>query len=212
MSAERQWWLRVPGVLVRPGDVFVALRVTDPDDLDARQEPILFVTLLAGIAGVLLTTAWARLLDPGAADGVTLDVLTFVVLTFVGGALEGAAAYFFVGGALYLGTRGMGSLGSWRVARHLLAFSCVPLALSLLLTLPVGLAAFGGDLFRRGGADAGVGGDVYLACRLLFVGWSFGLLLLGIRVVYGWTWARAAGAIGLLAVFLVGLAALSNAL
>lgn len=210
MSPEREWWLRVPGVLVRPRDVFLALRVEEKDDLDARQEPILLLTLLAGLAGVLLTSAWARLFDPGAADGVTLDVLTFVVLTFVAGALEGAAAYFLAGGALYLGARGMGSLGGWRVARHVLAFSYVPLALSVPLTLPVGLAAFGGDLFRSGGSDSGVGGDLYLAYQLLFVAWSLGLLLLGIRTVYGWTWTRAAGALGLLAVFLAGLAAASN--
>ncbi len=212
MSPEREWWLRVPGVIVRPRDVFLALRVTEKDDLDARQEPILLLTLLAGVAGVLLTSAWARLLDPGAADGVTLDVLTFVVLTFVAGALEGAAGYCFAGGALYLGARGMGSLGGWRVARQLLAFACVPLALSVPLTLPVGLAAFGGDLFRTGGTDAGTGGDVYLAYQLLFVAWSLGLLLLGIRTVYGWTWTRSAGALGLLAVFLAGLVAAANLL
>jgi hypothetical protein len=106
----------------------------------------------------------------------------------------------------------MGSPGGWRVARHVLVFACVPLALSVPLTLPVGLAAFGGDLFRSGGSDAGMAGDLYLAYRLLFVAWSLGLLLLGIRVVYGWTWTRAAGALGLLAVFLAGLAAASGAL
>lgn len=212
MSPEREWWLRVPGVLVRPRDVFLALRVEETDDLDARQEPILLVTLLAGIAGVLLTSPWGRLLDPGAADGVTLDPLTLVVLTFVAGALEGATAYFVAGGALYLGTRGMGSLGGWRVARQVLAFACVPLALSVPLTLSVGLAAFGADIFRTGGSDAGVAGNFYLAYRLLFVAWSFALLLFGIRTVYGWTWARAVGALGLLALFLAGLAAASGAL
>jgi hypothetical protein len=212
VSAERDWWLRVPGVLVRPRDVFLALRVDEEDDLDARQEPILMLTLLAGIGGVLLTSPWARLLDPGAADGTTLDVVTFVVLTFVAGALEGAAAYFLAGGALYLGARGMGSGGGWRVARHVLAFSCVPLALSVPLTLTVGLAAFGGDLFRSGGSDGGLGGHVFLAYRLAFVAWSLGLLLLGIRTVYGWTWARSAGAFGLLVVFLAGVVAVSNVL
>lgn len=212
MSPEREWWLRVPGVLVRPRDVFLALRVTDPEDLDARQEPILLLTLLAGMAGVLLTPAWSRLLDPGAAGGATLDVLTFIVLTFVASALEGGAAYFFAGGALYLGARGMGSPGRSRVARHLLAFASVPLALSVLLTLPVGLAAFGGDVFRSGGSDSGLGGDLYLAYRLLFVVWSLGLLLVGIRAVYGWSWLRAAGAFALLVVFLAGLAAASNVL
>ena len=212
MSLEREWWLRMAGVLVRPRDVFLALRVTEREDVDARQEPILLLTILAGIAGVLLTTAWNGMLDPGAAGGVTLDWLTFAVLTFVAGALEGAVAYFVVGGALYLGARGMGSLADARVARHVLAFSCVPLALSLFVTLPVGLAAFGGDVFRTGGRDSGVGGDVYLAWRLVFVAWSLGLLFYGIGTVYGWTWGRAAGAVALLAVFLVGFAALTTVL
>ena len=212
VSPEREWWLRVPGVLVRPRDVFLALRVTDSDDLDARQEPVLLLVLVAGMAGVLSTSAWDGVLDPGAAGGVTIDWLTFVVLTFVAGALEGAAAYVIVGGALYLGARGMGSLGSARLSRHLLAFSCAPLALSLFVTLPIGLAAFGGDLFRTGGRDAGIGGDVYLAWRLLFVLWSLGLLLYGIRTVYAWTWGRATGAVVLLAVFLAGFAALTTVL
>jgi len=212
VSPEREWWLRVPGVLVRPRNVFLALRITDSDDLDARQEPVLLLVILAGMAGVLSTTAWDGILDPGAAGGVTVDWLTFVVLTFVAGALEGAAAYFVVGCALYLGARGMGSLGTARLARQVLAFSCAPLALSLFVTLPVGLAAFGGDLFRTGGRDSGVGGQVYLAWRLVFVLWSLGLLVYGIRTVYGWTWGRAAGAVGLLAVFLAGFVVLTTVL
>ena len=143
---------------------------------------------------------------------MNIDAVTLAVLVFVGGAVYGAAAYFLAGGALYLGARGMGSLGRGQVARQLLAFACVPLALSVPLTLPVGLAAFGGDLFRSGGRDAGTGGDVYLAYHLFFVAWSLGLLLLGVRAVYGWTWVRAAGALGLLAVFLAGLAAARNLL
>jgi hypothetical protein len=83
-----------------------------------------------------------------------------------------------------------------------LAFACVPLALSLPLTMPVGLAAFGGDLFRSGGADAGRGGDVYLGYRLVFVAWSACLLLYGVRTTYGFSWLRAAAALALLIVFM----------
>ena len=212
MSAEREWWLRVPGVLVRPRDVFLALRVTEKDDLDARQEPILLITILAGIAGALLTTTVMHAFDPIGIDGVKIDALTLAVLVFVGGAISGAGGYFVAGGALYLGTRGMGSLGRAQVSRQVLAFACVPVALSVPFTLAVGLAAFGGDLFRTGGSDTGAAGVAYTAFRLAFVAWSLGLLLLGVRTVYGWTWARAAGSIGLLAVFLAGLAAASNVL
>jgi Yip1-like protein len=210
VTAEREWWLRVPGVLVRPTAVFLALRVTDKDDLDARQEPILLIVLLAGMAGALLTPTIRHAFDPLGIDGVGIDWLTLVVLVFAGGAVTGAGGYFVAGGALYLGARGMGSLGRAQVARHLLAFACVPFALSALLTLPIGLAAFGGDLFRTGGRDSGVAGAFYLAYQLLFVAWSALLLVLGIRAVYGWTWVRAAGALGLLIVFLAGLAAVTN--
>lgn len=212
MSAEREWWLRVPGVLVRPVSVFLALRATDKDDLDARQEPIVLIVLLAGMAGALMTPTIRHAFDPLGIDGVGIDGLTLVVLVFAGGAITGAGGYFVAGGALYLGARGMGSLGRSQVARHVLAFACVPFALSALLTLPIGLSAFGGDLFRSGGRDSGTAGRVYLVYQLLFVAWSVVLLLVGVRAVYGWTWARAAGALGLLAVLLGGLAAATNVL
>jgi Yip1 domain len=197
VSLEREWWLRVLAVLVRPRLVFLALRVEDEDDLEARHEPILLITLLAGMAGVLLSAAWGRLLDQGDVDG-----LVVAVITFIAGIFYGAAGYFVVGGALYMGARTVGSLGTWRLARQVFAFSCVPLALSLFLTLPVGLAVFGEDLFRAGGSDAGRGGDVYLGYRLAFVAWSLGLLWYGVRTTYGWSWLRAGGALLLLVGFL----------
>jgi hypothetical protein len=207
VSVERDWWLRVPGVLAHPRGVFLALREPDAEDLEARQEPVLLILLVAGMAAVVLTPAWGRLLDNPERDG-----LVAVVLTFIAGGFYGFGGYLLIGGALYLGARGMGSLGNWRLARHVLAFACVPLALSLPLTVPVGLAVFGGDLFRSDGADAGTGGDVYLAVRLAFVVWSLGLLLFGTRTTYGWSWARAAGALGLLCLFLVAFGALTSVL
>jgi Yip1 domain len=197
VSLQREWWLRVLAVLVRPRLVFLALRVEDEDDLEARKEPVLLVTLLAGMAGVLLSPTWGRLLDQGSVDG-----LVVAVVTFIGGIFYGAGGYFVVGGALYLGARTVGSLGNWRLARQVLAFACVPLALSVFLTLPVGLAVFGGDLFRSGGSDEGRGGDVYLGYRLAFAAWSLGLLLYGVRTTYGWSWLRSIGALGLLVGFM----------
>ena len=191
-------------VLVRPRVVFLALRVEDEEDIEARQEPILLVTLLAGMAGVLLSPTWGTLLDQSSVDG-----LVVAVLTFIGGVFYGAAGYFVIGGALYLGARSVGSLGTWRLARNVLAFGCVPLALSLPLTLPVGLAAFGGDLFRDGGADGGRGGDVYFAYRLLFVAWALVLLLVGVRTTYGWSWLRSLAALVLLVLFLALFALIS---
>jgi len=197
VSLEREWWLRVVAVLVRPRVVFLALRVEDEDDLEARREPILLITLLAGMAGVTLSPTWGKLLDQGGG----IDGLVVAVITFVGGLFYGAAGYFVVGGALYMGARTVGSLGRWRLARQVLAFSFVPLALSLVLTLPVGLAVFGEDLFRSGGSDGGTGGKVYLGYRLVFLAWSLGLLLYGVRTTYGWSWLRSAAALLLLVGF-----------
>lgn len=204
MSLEREWWLRVLAVLVRPRLVFVALRIDDDEDVAARQEPLLLIALVAGMAGVSLSPAWGRLLDQSDVDG-----LVVAVVTFIGGVFYGAGGYFVIGGALYLGARAMGSLGTWRLARQVLAFASVPLALSLPLTLPVGLAAFGGDLFREGGSDGGHGGDVFLGYRLAFVVWTLGLLLYGVRTTYGWSWIRSAGALVLLVVFLAVFASIT---
>ena len=197
MGLEREWWLRLLATLTRPRAVFLALRVDDDDDVGARQEPILLITLLAGIMAVLLTPAWRRLYDEAVERGSSIDGLDVALLTFVTGSIYGIVGYFVLGGLLYLGTRAMGSLGNWRTARQVLAFACVPLALAMPFALVIGLAAFGSDIFRRGGSDSGAAGDVYLAFELIFVAWSLGLLLFGVRTTYGWPWRRAAGALAL---------------
>ena len=203
MRPERDWWLRVPGVLVDPAPVFDALRSIDRRDQDARQEPILLITILAGVAAVLATPVAGRLLDEP-----DFDVLLVAVWAFIAGSVYGLAAYLLAGAALYLGARGMGSLGSYRLARHVVAFSATPVALSLLVLMPVRLVAFGDDAFHRGGSDEGVTGDVVLALQLAFVAWSVGLLLLGVKTVHAWTWGRSAGALGLVALLLAALVAL----
>ena len=203
MSPDREWWLRVLGVLTRPRLVFLALRNEDDEDVEARQEPILLVSILGGIAGLVLTPPWRELYDGALFNGNKLDGLDVALLTFATGALDGVLGYFVIGGALYLGARSMGSLGNWRAARHVLAFACVPLALSAPLLLPVGLGAFGSDLYHRGGSDSGLGGDLFLACQLAFLAWTLALLVYGVRTTYAWSWPRAAGAVGLLGFFLV---------
>ena len=56
------------------------------------------------------------------------------------------------------------------------------------------LALYGARLFHRGGADAGTGGQVFAVLWLGFLAWSVCLLVIGVRAVHGWTWARAAAA------------------
>jgi hypothetical protein len=194
---EREWWLRVPGVLLSPRAVFVALRDESREDLDARSEPVLALTCLAGVA-VALGTSTARTLF----DDPLYDAAVLAVWAVIAGGFVAFAGYYIVGGALHLGVRGLGSEGSFRRSRHVLGFAVAPLALSALLLWPLGLAVFGTDLFRRGGGDEGAAGDAFHAVELAFVAWSGALLLVGVRAVHGWSWWRSLAALGLVALFL----------
>ena len=190
LSPDRAWWLRVPAVLLSPRSVFYALREDDPDDVSARSEPLLLVIWLAGAAAVLATPTAAGLLDK--AD---YDALLLAIWAFVAGGIYGAVGYFVFGFALFFGARLLGSLGDFRRERQVVGFALAPLALSLLVLLPVRLALYGGDTFRRGGPDEGTGEAVLLALQLGFVAWSFGLLAVGVRVVHGWSWLRTLAAL-----------------
>ena len=123
------------------------------------------------------------------------DALLIAVWAFVAGGIYGAVGYLMLGFGLYFGARLLGSLGSFRRERQIVGFALVPLALSLVVLLPVRLALYGGDAFRGGGADEGAGESVLLAIQLGFVAWSLALLAIGVRVVHGWTWLRSGGAL-----------------
>ncbi|HEX2427141.1 MAG TPA: Yip1 family protein [Gaiellaceae bacterium] len=189
LSSERAWWLRVPATLLSPSSVFFALREDDPDDVAARAEPLLLVILLAGIASVLATPTASDLLDSPDYDGTLVAIWAFIA-----GGLYGVVGYFVVGFALYFGVRLLGSLGDFRRARQTVGFALVPLALSLLVLLPLRLALYGGDTFRAGGTDEGTGEAALLAVQLAFAAWSLGLLVLGVRATHGWSWLRALAA------------------
>lgn len=201
LTPTRAWWLRVPAVLVGPRPVFFALREEDDDDVAARAEPLLAIVLLAGMASVLATPTAADLLDDP-----DYDATLVAIWTFIAGGIYGAVGYFVLGFALYFGVRLLGSAGDFRRARHTVGFALVPLAASLLVTLPLRLALYGGDTFRAGGADDGVGGDVLLGLQLGAAAWSLALLAVGVRVTHGWDWLRAlaslAAAVALLAAIL----------
>jgi Yip1 domain len=188
---ERVWLARALLVLIEPRPVFAALRDDSEDAARARQEPILAIVGLAGIASILWTSVAGRVMDDPALDG-----LVVAVWAFIGGAFYGLFAYFAVGAALYGGLRAAGSLGSYRRARHLLAFASAPLALSLLLW-PVRIALYGGDVFRTGGSDHGVGNAVFVVLELGFVAWAVALLLVGTRTLHAWTWPRTLEGVGL---------------
>src|SRR3712207_4145867 len=128
---EREWWLRALAVFGSPRTAFSGLRDDSRDAAEARQEPVLALVLLAGIEGILATPAVGDLLDSR-----ERDALVVAVLVFLAGMLYGVASYWIGGGALHLGVRAAGGTGSYRQARHVLAFAAAPLALGLLVLWP----------------------------------------------------------------------------
>ena len=186
LSPDHAWWLRVPAVLLSPSPVFFALRDDDPDDVSARSEPVLLLVWMAGAASVLATPTAGGLLDKP-----DYDALVLAIWAFVAGGIYGAVGYFVFGFALFFGARLLGSVGDFRRERQIVGFAVAPLALSLLVLLPVRLALYGGDAFRRGGPDEGTGETAVLVLQLGFVAWSLALLAIGVKIVHGWDWVRA---------------------
>jgi hypothetical protein len=193
-SAERDWWLRALAIFQSPRPVFAALRNDSDEEVDARQEPVLALVLLAGLAGVLLAPSTGRLLDEPLVDN---SLAVVAVVLFFSGTIYGGATYWLGGAALLAGLKGAGSRGSYRRARHMLAFAAAPLVLGLLLVWPVRLALYGSDVFRTGGSDQGTGSAVFDGILALFAAWAAGLLLYGISVVERWSLGRAAVSLAL---------------
>ncbi|HZP74048.1 MAG TPA: Yip1 family protein [Gaiellaceae bacterium] len=190
-SAARDWWLRTLLVLQRPRPVFVALRDDTKEAAGDRAEPILLIVILAGIAGVLTTGTAAHLMDDGSYDGLLIAIWAFIV-----GSIYGTFGYYVVGALLHWSGRALGSQGSYRRARHVVAFAAVPIGLSLVLW-PVKLSLYGTDWFRTGGRDTGSGGAVFDLLTYAFFLWGAMLLVIGVRAVHGWTWSRALAATAL---------------
>jgi hypothetical protein len=205
VSAEREWMLRALLVLQAPRAVFSALHDDSQEAAAARQEPILALLWLAGIAGVLATSVARTLRDDPSRDGIVV-----AVWAFIGGGFYGALAFWLGGAFLYGASRALGGQGSYRRARHVVAFASAPVALSLVLVWPLGLAAFGGDLFRSGGSDAGTGGEVLFWSAAASGVWGLVLLLIGIRAVHGWTWGRSLATLVIAAAPVAALAALES--
>jgi hypothetical protein len=201
-SPEKRWWLRTLAVFQAPRPVFAALRDPSPREAEAREEPILAVIVLAGIAAILLAPETGRLLDESLVDD---SIAVLAVLIFLTGAIYGAFAYWIGGAFIYVGLRGAGSTGSYRRARHILGFAAVPTVLGLLLVWPIRLLVYGTDSFRSGGDDTGVGPLLFDLAEGAFVLWSFGLLIYGISVVERWRLLRGAVAVALavLAIFVL---------
>jgi hypothetical protein len=198
---ERAWWLRTLLVLQAPAAVFGALRDDSDEAAEARQEPVTAIVFLAGVAAALVAARSSTLLnDPD------FDNTLVAVWVIAAGGVQGLFAYFILGGALFAGLSAVGDPGRYRHARHLLAFAAVPLTLSLLVVWPVRLALYGGDVFRSGGSDHGAGATALDVLEAALYLWAAGLLLLGVRVVYGWSWGRSLAAFGMTIAVVVALA------
>jgi hypothetical protein len=202
----RDWWLRTLLVLQRPRPVFAALRDDSKEAAGDRSEQVLLVVLLAGIAGVLTTGTAAHLNDDGSYSPILIAIWAFFA-----GSVYGLFGYFLFGAVLHGGVKALGSQGSYRRSRHVLAFALVPVALSL-IAWPVKLALYGGDWFRAGGGDTGGGGLAFDLIQLAFLVWAVVLLVVGVRAVHGWTWARAAAACAIALVAPVALALVLSSL
>jgi hypothetical protein len=195
-ALERNWWLRAPAVVVAPRAVFGSLRDESDDAAEQRQDALTVVAALAGISVVLVSPTFRRMLnDP------SVSVALIPVLAFIAGSLYAAVTYWLGGGLLYGAARRLGSEGGWRRSRQVLALAATPLALSLFTFWPVRIAIYGKDLFRTGGNDYGRGDAVFGVLYLAIVAWSVWLLLVGVRTVHGWTWARAAATVALAGAF-----------
>jgi len=193
-ALERSWWLRAPAVLVAPRAVFVALRDESEEAVEARQEPLLAVAALAGIAAVLGSPVARELLNDA-----SFSVSLIPVWAFLGGMVYAVAVYWLGGGLLYGAARRFGGLGSYRRARSMLALSAAPLAVALFTLWPVRIAIYGEDLFRTGGTDWGPGDRTFGGLFYFAFAWSAILLLIGIRAVHGWTWGRSLATLALAA-------------
>jgi hypothetical protein len=199
---EREWWLRALAVFGSPRTAFSGLRDDSREAAEARQEPVLALALLGGIEGVLATPAVGDLLD-----GRERDALVVAVLVFLAGTLYGVASYWIGGGALQLGVRAAGGTGSYRQARHVLAFAAAPLALAFLVLWPVRLLLYGGDLFRTGGSDESGAAPVVLdVVEAGFFLWAAGLLVYGVSTVNRWPVLRSLVALALAGLGLVAVA------
>jgi len=198
-ALEREWWSRLPRLLYAPGPVFAELRDESREAADARQEPLVAVLFVAGIAMFLSLVA----LEPPYEYYRELSGLTLTVESILGGMLVGISNFWLGGALVYLGARGLGATSGYRLARHIAGFATAPFILALFFLWPARLAVYGADLFRSGRADHGTAVDVFRAIDALLLVWTLALVLIGIRETQRWPWSKTAAAVGIAALFAV---------
>ena len=146
-------------------------------------------------------------------DDWTVDWLVVAVVTFIGGLFYGAAGYFLLGLALWLGAKAVGVEAPFRIARQLVAFAALPIALSLVVVVPAIVLGFGEDWFRSGGDDdTGNGRTIVTGIALAFVAWSLVLVAIGLRTTFRLPWRGVVAALLLAGVLVAAFAVLPSAL
>jgi hypothetical protein len=176
-SLQKEWWLRTFAVFQKPRLVFAALQDDSNDAAEARQEPVLALVVLAGIAGVLSTSLARRVLDDPVFSNSVVAVLSWA---FIGGLVYGTIVFWLGGMLVHALASALRTGSSYRQARHLVAFAGAPLALSLVFVWPIRIAIYGDDLFRTGGSDDGAGEVFFDLLILASYVWTFGLVALGL--------------------------------
>jgi hypothetical protein len=184
-SSEKAWLLRALLVLQAPRSVFAALRDDSDEAAGARQDAAGAIVWLGGIAGVLATSVTSTLLDDPERDWLVVTVWAFLA-----GGLQGFVLYLVLGKVLHVALRRLGSRGSFRRARHLLAFAAAPIALALFVYWPLRIGIYGEDLFQYDGTDGNAAGTAFAYVFYGFVLWALLLLVIGVRTIHGWSWAR----------------------
>lgn len=196
---ERAWWARLPRLFYAPARVFAELRDESREAADARQEPLVAVVFLAGIAMFLSLAALQQPFERYR----ELSALTLTVESIFGGALVGLSNFWLGGALVYLGARGLGATTGFRLARHITGLATVPFVVLLVLVWPVRLGLYGFDLFRVGGSDGGAGSDVFVGLDAAALAWTLVLVVIGVRQTQGWSWGRSAAALGVVALFAI---------
>jgi hypothetical protein len=120
---EGAWARRAMRVLVFPRGVFEALRDDSVDSAGDRQDVVVVLAFVGGVAAALATASAGALDD--------LDALETFVWVFATGFAYGFIGYWVLGWGLSFVVERLGGTGSRRRTRHVLAFALAPLVLAL---------------------------------------------------------------------------------
>lgn len=121
--SQSAWARRAGLVLARPREVFEALREDSVETAEDRQDLVVALAFVGGVAAALATASAGALDDLDAVE-------TFVWLVATGFAY-GFVGYWLLGWALSFVVERLGGSGSRRRTRHVFAFALVPLVLAL---------------------------------------------------------------------------------